>query len=720
MSMRVFSASLVLLTASASAHAVDYEWNGYFQNETSIFTQDGQTIGQARSLSDGEGHDAGDLLKFENSFRAFINAYVGEESVIHADLNLIYDSEGVEDYKGHENNSQHDYLRELYLDTTAADWLLRLGKQQVVWGTADGIKLLDIINPTDYREFVQNTMEDSRIPVWMINAERDIGDSGNIQLIVSESQENRFPGLNDSGDYGHPFLVKGVDSITGPVNGFRSILPAMGGVSGVFDLAAMDFDGNGMLDPLVDAQGNPTGFAGALGLTAFTLDPNTGQPGPGAANPSVQDFVDNRPNAGAFAPACQFLTSDPTAGTSAGCLNLFANSRDVAFAFTGGNAQLSNDYVTNVLDSNRNDPLDSDYFNSANPNSAFEYFPEAKFATFDSFVKAETRYEVDEPDDPVDLGFRYRAFTEGGTNFSLNYYYAYDKNPAVNLHWETPNGRKLDTEIDGSGVVRLRDNGNASNPYPCALSTTAMRLDTANDGIPDGADNGTPIPLGDVLDAHDGCTLVFTEDRERIHNIGASFDTNLDFESLPPVVIRGEFLYQQDVRVPVIDRSRLLVGDLAGGLKSEETDYFKYVLGVDVTVWTNLLVSTQLIQFYNLDYVEERRDVPNGSGDSAERYTGDPSTLHLSNGLQKGDELETFVSLFFSKPFGEAQRGRFNNITIAENGGGWWNRLQLEYSFSDTFQGLFELNNYWGDDETQFGQLEKSSNLQIGFKYLFE
>ena len=41
----------------------------------------------------------------------------------------------------------------------------------MVWGTADGMKLLDMINPTDYSEMAQNQMEDSRIPVWMINAE---------------------------------------------------------------------------------------------------------------------------------------------------------------------------------------------------------------------------------------------------------------------------------------------------------------------------------------------------------------------------------------------------------------------------------------------------------------------------------------------------------------------------------------------------------------------
>jgi len=37
------------------------------------------------------------------------------------------------------------------------DWSIRAGKQQVVWGTADGMKLLDTINPTDYSEMAQKS-----------------------------------------------------------------------------------------------------------------------------------------------------------------------------------------------------------------------------------------------------------------------------------------------------------------------------------------------------------------------------------------------------------------------------------------------------------------------------------------------------------------------------------------------------------------------------------
>ncbi len=44
----------------------------------------------------------------------------------------------------------------------------------------------------------------------------------------------------------------------------------------------------------------------------------------------------------------------------------------------------------------------------------------------------------------------------------------------------------------------------------------------------------------------------------------------------------------------------------------------------------------------------------------------------------------------------------------------------MEYSFSDQLVGTAELNTYWGDENTTFGQFEESSNIQLGIKYLFD
>jgi hypothetical protein len=74
-------------------------------------------------------------------------------------------------------------LRELYVDFRwgEADW--RLGKQQVVWGQADGIKVLDVVNPQSFREFILDDFDDSRIPLWMANVSLPVGDAASLQLL---------------------------------------------------------------------------------------------------------------------------------------------------------------------------------------------------------------------------------------------------------------------------------------------------------------------------------------------------------------------------------------------------------------------------------------------------------------------------------------------------------------------------------------------------------
>ena len=66
-------------------------------------------------------------------------------------------------------------LREFYLEAELGEHYLTLGKQQVVWGKADGLKVLDVVNPQSFREFILEDFDDSRIPLWMVNVERPLG-----------------------------------------------------------------------------------------------------------------------------------------------------------------------------------------------------------------------------------------------------------------------------------------------------------------------------------------------------------------------------------------------------------------------------------------------------------------------------------------------------------------------------------------------------------------
>jgi len=66
-------------------------------------------------------------------------------------------------------------LRELYLERAVGRGYLVVGKQQVVWGKADGLKVLDVVDPQSYREFILPDFSESRIPLWTLNFEHPIG-----------------------------------------------------------------------------------------------------------------------------------------------------------------------------------------------------------------------------------------------------------------------------------------------------------------------------------------------------------------------------------------------------------------------------------------------------------------------------------------------------------------------------------------------------------------
>lgn len=57
-------------------------------------------------------------------------------------------------------------LREAFFQYAGDMTTVRLGKQQIVWGRADGIKVLDIVNPQSFREFILDDFDQSRTPLW--------------------------------------------------------------------------------------------------------------------------------------------------------------------------------------------------------------------------------------------------------------------------------------------------------------------------------------------------------------------------------------------------------------------------------------------------------------------------------------------------------------------------------------------------------------------------
>ncbi len=66
-------------------------------------------------------------------------------------------------------------LREAYLDWHGRVAGMRLdvraGKQQIVWGQSFGLRVLDLVNPQDYREFILDEFVDARIPTFALRGD---------------------------------------------------------------------------------------------------------------------------------------------------------------------------------------------------------------------------------------------------------------------------------------------------------------------------------------------------------------------------------------------------------------------------------------------------------------------------------------------------------------------------------------------------------------------
>ena len=644
---------------SASAAFAEAEVTGKIVHESAKFTTTGTTIGAASSHGK-------DVMKTETSARIYIDGdaeELQEGATYHVELNLMRDSKGVGKYDGNESYTQRDALREAYVDTEMNDWSIRAGKQQVVWGTADGMKLLDAINPTDYSEMAQNQMEDSRIPVWMVNAETDAADGGSYQMILSESKSSNFAGLGNAssatrvhanGDRGHAFIMKGVDTITGRTNGFLNMAPDIGATAAVFT----------------------GGFGSLAGFNQSTVGE--------FMNGEVSGF--NTACAGGWtACSATILNNNYAVGGASSTTNVLNDATTVDATKT--------DYSTYGLSANES---------GTNPTSAFAYMTDATFATFNAFSGATTSEYRVKHEDAVNTGLRYKNSTSDGVNYSINYMNHYDTNPYVDLHWENSSTGAVLT----STVTSSTGDGNATNGNG---DQTGRVYNTVSLGAGIGFGGTAP-------------KLVFVEKLNKINSIGGSFDTAIETEELGPVVLRGEVLYNQDEMMPVVDRNKLSYGDLTGGLKMTKSDTFKYVIGADITALTNMMISGQIIQIRNLDYVDNRTNsegVACGVKVNCGVYTSDMATMHLTNGLNKAEENKEFYSLFLSKPFGASGEHRWNNIFMFEENGGKWNRLDAEFSIDDDTQATVEYNKYWGDANTQFGQLEASSNIQVGVKYSF-
>jgi len=113
-----------------------------------------------------------------------------------------------------------DIIREFNVAYFSEYFSCRIGKQQLVWGEVDGLRIMDQINPLDLRRgFIFYDADagfgDSRIPLWMVKTELNTGmdfEAGGLSDLGLEltwipdvDPFNRFEiGPREGGTYGYP------------------------------------------------------------------------------------------------------------------------------------------------------------------------------------------------------------------------------------------------------------------------------------------------------------------------------------------------------------------------------------------------------------------------------------------------------------------------------------------------------------------------------------
>ncbi len=178
------------------------EFAGYLKNETALRMAHGfdEFMKEANIAQLEAEYRFNDNVQFFTTLKWFYDAVFALENKY--DRDPKWESKANKKLKYPE---KLQWLRECYLDILTDRLDLRLGKQQVVWGTADGVRILDIVNPLDYREWTLKDYIDTRIPLWMLNAEGKLLMNGQLQLLlIPDYEPNYYP------PSGAPFTLRTV------------------------------------------------------------------------------------------------------------------------------------------------------------------------------------------------------------------------------------------------------------------------------------------------------------------------------------------------------------------------------------------------------------------------------------------------------------------------------------------------------------------------------
>ncbi len=108
----------------------------------------------------------------------------------------VYDIEGSENFERDLVDDSQDEVefREAYIAGRLSDnFDYKIGRQVVIWGTSDSIRVVDVLNPLDNREPGMVDFEDLRLPVFMGRLDFYSGNWNSSFIFITEKRFDRIP-----------------------------------------------------------------------------------------------------------------------------------------------------------------------------------------------------------------------------------------------------------------------------------------------------------------------------------------------------------------------------------------------------------------------------------------------------------------------------------------------------------------------------------------------
>lgn len=139
---RALFAAAALLAAAALGAQEGAALNGYGRTKIGVLMEDGSYLISENTLDLRLSHRSGDAFFFANP--------------------VLYEREGAVEAVD---------LREAYIDLSGESFDLRIGKQQVIWGKADGVFITDLVSPKNLSQFLVPDFEELRRAVTGIRAD---------------------------------------------------------------------------------------------------------------------------------------------------------------------------------------------------------------------------------------------------------------------------------------------------------------------------------------------------------------------------------------------------------------------------------------------------------------------------------------------------------------------------------------------------------------------